>query len=194
MDETASREITRLLHRWKGGDEDALARLWELVYGRLSRLAASYLRAERPGHTLDTGSLVHEAFMRLVDQDQVSWRDRSHFFALSAKMMRRILVDHARRVDSSKRGGELQTIGLHEVYDLDLSEDPDLVRLDDALNDLEAEEPDLANLVVMRYFGGLTRDEIAEVQGVSTMTVARQWRTARAWLFAYLSEGQSDVG
>jgi len=106
--------------------------------------------------------------------------------------MRRILVDHARRTESSKRGGNLQTICLHELHDLEATEHPDLIRLDDALIDLESEDPELANLVVMRYFGGLTRDEIAEALAVSRMTVARQWRTARAWLFAYLADGGTD--
>jgi RNA polymerase sigma factor (TIGR02999 family) len=187
MVETRSQEITRLLHRWKDGDEEALGRLWELVYGRLSRLAATYLKRERQGHTLETKALVNEAFLRLAEQNQVQWQDRAHFFALSAKMMRRILVDHARRSESSKRGGGLQTVCLQELHEAGVPGDPDLIRLDDALLDLEAEDPDLANLVVMRYFGGLTRDEIAEALGVSTMTVARQWRTARAWLFAYLA-------
>ncbi len=193
MVEAGSRDITGLLHAWKDGDEAALERLWELVYRRLSRLAASYLGNERPGHTLETGALVNEAFLRLVRQDQVRWQDRAHFFALAAKMMRRILVDHARRIGSSKRGNGLQTVCLHELHDLGDAQHPDLVQLDDALLDLEAEDPQLANLVVLRYFGGLSRDEVAESLCVSTRTVARQWRTARAWLFAYLADGGADA-
>ena len=193
MDETSSQEITRLLRAWKDGDEQSLERLWELVYRRLSRLAASYLRNEPEGHTLETGALVNEAFLRLVDQKQVRWQDRAHFFALSAKMMRRILVDHARRSGSSKRGRDFQTICLHDLQDLGAGKHPDLVRLDDALLDLEADDPKLANLVVLRYFGGLTRQEIAEALSISTTTVARQWRTARAWLFAYLADGGAHV-
>jgi len=189
MDETSSQEITRLLRAWKDGDEQSLERLWELVYRRLSRLAATYLRNEPEGHTLETGALVNEAFLRLIDQKQVRWQDRAHFFALSAKMMRRILVDHARRSGSSKRGRGFQTIRLHDLQDLGAAEHPDLVRLADALLDLEADDPKLANLVVLRYFGGLTRQEIAEALSISTTTVARQWRTARAWLFAYLADG-----
>jgi RNA polymerase sigma factor (TIGR02999 family) len=193
MVETGSQEITRLLRAWKDGDEDALERLSELVYGRLSRLAGSYLQRERQGHTLETGALVNEAFLRLANQDHVQWQDRAHFFALAAKMMRRVLVDHARRTESSKRGGGVQTICLHELHDVAAREQPDLLRLDDALLDLETEDPELADLVVMRYFGGLTREDIAEALGVSLTTVARRWRTARAWLFAYLADGSADA-
>ena len=193
MVETGPQEITRLLRAWKDGDEASLDRLWELVYRRLSRLAATYLQNEREGHTLETGALVNEAFLRLANQNQVRWQDRAHFFALAAKMMRRILVDHARRSESSKRGGGQHTICLHELHDLDDTGHPDIIRLDDALLDLEGEDPELANLVVMRYFGGLTRQEIAEVLAVSKTTVARQWRTARAWLFAYLADGGADA-
>ena len=191
MAETSSQEITRLLHACKAGDPAAHEKLWEVVYPRLSRLAGSYLVQEREGHTLETGALVNEAFLRLIDQKRVRWQDRAHFFALSAKMMRRVLVDHARRTESSKRDGDQLTIRLQDLNDpknLAAGEPPDLVHLDDALLDLESEDPELARLVVMRYFGGMTRDEIAEVLAISTTTVARQWRTARAWLFAYLAE------
>ena len=192
MTEVGTHEITRLLQAWKGGDEDALNELSRLVYARLSRLAATYLQRERLGHTLETGALVNEAFLRLSDQHQVQWRDRAHFFALAAKMMRRVLVDHARRTESSKRGGDAMTICLHELHDVGVRQHPDLVSLDDALVDLESEDPDLANLVVMRYFGGLSREDIAEALGISLTTVARRWRTARAWLFAYLADGDID--
>ncbi|MCH9651241.1 MAG: sigma-70 family RNA polymerase sigma factor [Deltaproteobacteria bacterium] len=188
MAEADALEITRLLQGWRKGDEQCLEQLWELVYRRLSRLAASYLQNERVGHTLETGALVNEVFLRLTQQNQVRWQDRAHFFALAASMMRRILVDHARRSQASKRGNGMQTICLHELHELGRSDHPDLVRLDEALLDLEAEDPSLANLVVMRYFGGLTRGEIAEALATSTTTVARQWRTARAWLYAYLAE------
>ncbi|MEM7356139.1 MAG: ECF-type sigma factor, partial [Acidobacteriota bacterium] len=163
MVETEAHEITGLLRAWKEGDDASREQVWQLVYRRLSRLAATYLQREREGHTLETRALVHEAFLRLADQKQVRWQDRAHFFALAAKMMRRILVDHARRSESSKRGGGLQTVCLHELHDLEASEHPDLVHLDDALVDLEAEDPELANLVILRYFGGLTREEIGEV-------------------------------
>ncbi len=193
MAEPNGREITQLLQAWRSGDKEAFERLSELVYGRLSRLAGSYLQRERRGHTLETGALVNEVFIRLVDKNRIQWRDRAHFFALAAKMMRRILVDHARRTGTSKRGGGVQTICLHELHDIGTREEPDLVGLDDALVDLETEDPALANLVVMRYFGGLTRKDIAEVLAVSPTTVARHWRTARAWLFAYLADGNADA-
>ncbi len=138
--------------------------------------------------------MVNEAFLRLVNQSDISWRDRAHFFALADKMMRCVLVDHARRTISSKRGGGAQTICLHELHDADKGQQPDLVLLDDASVDLEDQEPELARLVVMRYFGGLTREEIGAVLEVSPSTVARQWRTARAWLFAYLDDGGADAG
>ncbi len=189
MADAGSPEITKLLQAWRKGDEEALEHLWELVYGRLSRLAATYLRRERGGHTLETGALVNEVFLRLAKQNRVQWQDRAHFFALSASMMRRILVDHARRSQAFKRSHGLPTVCLQELDGLSAEGHPDLIRLDDALLDLEAEDPKLAKLVVMRYFGGLTRDEIAEALAISTTTVARQWRTARAWLFAYLADG-----
>ena len=148
---------------------------------------------ERANHTLDTGALVHEAFLRLIQQDRVQWRDRAHFFAISAKIMRRVLVDHARRTDSSKRGGGIPTLLLDEVQDSGPQPNPDVLALDDALHDLETQDAELANLVVLRYFGGLTHDEVAEVLDTSLSTVARRWRIARAWLHAYLADGGANV-
>ncbi|MEM1206943.1 MAG: ECF-type sigma factor [Acidobacteriota bacterium] len=185
-------DITRLLGAWSGGDADALEQLAAAVYPRLSRLASKYLRVERSGHTLDTGALVHEAFLLLFRQERVQWRDRSHFFAISAKLMRRILVDHARSSASSKRGGGIPKVALEDLHDQGPQRSPDLLALDAALHDLEAQDADLANLVVMRYFGGLTKDEIAELLGTSPSTVARRWRMARAWLFDYLAEGARE--
>ncbi len=186
-------EITELLLAWSRGDRDAFDHLADAVYARLSRLASSYLRQERVDHTLNTGALVHEAFLRLIEQDRVQWRDRAHFFAISAKLMRRVLVDHARRVDSSKRGGGIPTFLLDEVQDQGPKPHPDILALDDALNDLETQDAELANLVVLRYFGGLTHDEVTEVLKISPSTVARRWRTARAWLHAYLADGGARV-
>lgn len=189
MPEKAQEEITELLLAWSHGNRDAFDDLAAAVYARLSRLASSYLRQERVDHTLNTGALVHEAFLRLIQQDRVQWRDRAHFFAISAKLMRRVLVDHARRVDSSKRGGGIPALHLDELQDQGAQPHPDVLALDDALLDLEMQDADLANLVVLRYFGGLTHDEVAEVLDISLSTVARRWRTARAWLHAYLADG-----
>jgi len=193
MTEIDSVEITRLLRAWQNGDDEPRGRIWELVYGRLSRLAASFLQKERREHTLETRALVNETFLRLAHQKEVRFEDRAHFFALSASMMRRILVDYARRLQSSKRGQGIKTIRLQELHNLGAREHPDLVRLDDALRDLEAEDPELSNLVTLRYFGGLTREETAEALGTSPRTVARQWRTARVWLYAYLSDGEPNA-
>ncbi|MEM8996772.1 MAG: ECF-type sigma factor [Acidobacteriota bacterium] len=186
-------DITELLLAWGRGHRGALEHLAEAVYARLSRLASSYLRQERIDHTLDTGALVNEAFLRLVRQDRVQWRDRAHFFAISAKLMRRVLVDHARRSESAKRGQGAPTLLLDEDRDPGAAPAPTVLALDDALRDLEAQDPDLANLVVLRYFGGLTHDEVAEVLDISPSGVARRWRMARAWLHAYLADGGARV-
>ena len=193
MPERDQEEITELLLAWSRGNRDAFDHLAEAVYARLSRLASSYLRQERSDHTLDTGALVHEAFLRLIQQDRVQWRDRAHFFAISAKLMRRVLVDHARRSDSSKRGGGIPTFLLDEAHDRGPLPHPNVLALEDALQDLEAQDGELANLVVLRYFGGLTHDEVAEVLDISLSSVARRWRTARAWLHAYLADGGANV-
>ncbi|MCH9651568.1 MAG: sigma-70 family RNA polymerase sigma factor [Deltaproteobacteria bacterium] len=193
MAEENQDEITELLLAWSRGNRDAFENLADAVYARLSRLASSYLRQERSDHTLNTGALVHEAFLRLIQQDRVQWRDRAHFFAISAKLMRRILVDHARRSDSSKRGGGIPTLVLDEVFDQGPLPHPDILALDDALQDLETRDSELANLVVLRYFGGLTHDEVAEVLDISLSSVARRWRTARAWLHSYLVDGGAHV-
>ncbi len=192
MPGSVQEEITQLLLTWTAGDTAALPRLMEAVHGRLSELASRYLRSERANHTLETGALVNEAFLRLIRQERVRWRDRAHFFAISAKIMRRILVDHARRGEASKRGpGWLRRDLEGEEIRADAAS-PDVLALDDALRDLEEIDPELSELVSLRYFGGLTKDELAEVMGISTATVARRWRTARAWLFTYLVEGEAD--
>ncbi len=192
MQSSEPEDITRLLLAWSQGDSAAFEQLSAEVYKRLSNLAASYLRGERPDHTLETAALVNEAFLRLVDQHSVRWRDRSHFFAIAAKLMRRILVDHARRHAASKRGGGAQKILFEDLAQLSPRQHPDLLALDDALQDLERRDGELAEVVVLRYFGGLTKEEVAEVMGRSTATIARRWRTARAWLYAYLVEGEVD--
>ncbi len=184
-------EITHLLKRWSAGDQSALEELAPLVHDRLRRLAASYLQGERVDHTLQTSALVNEAFLRLVKQDRVRWRDRAHFFAIAAKMMRRILVDHARQHGYQKRGGQAIRIPEEALDRVSIQRHPDLIALDDALGELAERDPDLAHLVELRYFGGLTKEEVAEVMAISRATVARRWRSARAWLYCYLVEGEA---
>ena len=188
----ASTEITRLLLKWSEGDEDALDQLMPLVYDRLRRLAGSYLRNERSDHTLQTSALVNEAYLRLIQQDKVKWRDRAHFFAIAAQIMRRILVDHARHHSYAKRGGAQQILVAVDLDRVSIEKNPDLIALDEALNALAKKDTQQARLVELRYFGGLTKEEIAEVLGISSATVTRRWRLAKAWLFRYLVKGECD--
>lgn len=160
----------------------------EAVYQRLLRIAASHLKDERSDHTLDAAGLVHEAFLRLIHQERVRWRDRVHFYSVSAKLMRRVLLDHARRHESLKRGRNALKIPLEDLSGVSVPRHPDLIALDEALRELEARDGELADLVVMRYFGGMKKEEVAQVMGISSATVARRWRTARAWLYEYLQD------
>lgn len=185
-------EVTRLLIAWSNGDERAVDQLVPLVYERLRRLAASFLRHERSDHTLQTTALVNEAYLRLVDQDAVGWRGRAHFLAIAGQMMRRILVDHARRRGYVKHGGQARRISPEELEQLSVDRDPDLVALDEALSFLAGKDQQLARLVELKYFGGLTKEEIAEVLGISSATVTRRWRMAKAWLYRYLVKGEQD--
>ncbi|MEM7052642.1 MAG: ECF-type sigma factor [Acidobacteriota bacterium] len=185
-------EITRLLMAWSGGDGSVLERLMELVHDRLHRLAGSFMNRERDEHTLQTTALVNEAFLRLVRQDQVQWRDQVHFFAVAGWVMRRVLVDHARRHAKVKRGGNAQKIPIEQLEHLSVERSADLLALDEALRTLEAQDESLARLVELKYFGGLTKEEIAEVMDLSSATVTRRWRTARAWLYVYLAEEPGD--
>jgi len=190
----SDKEVTRLLRAWAAGDEEALAALLPQVYDELRRLASVYLRREGPGHTLDTGALVNEAYLRLIDQKRVAWHDRGHFFAIAAQMMRRILVDHARRHLYAKRGGGAPVLALDEALTLAPERAPELVALDEALVELETLAPEKVRIVEMRFFGGLTAEEIARVLGVSVPTVTRGWRTARAWLYRRLAGEVGDGG
>ncbi|MEM8996042.1 MAG: sigma-70 family RNA polymerase sigma factor [Acidobacteriota bacterium] len=185
------KEITQLLVSWGGGDKQALNLLMPMVYGRLRALATSFLRHEKHDHTLQTSALVNEVYMRMVDQSQVSWKDRAHFFAIAGQMMRRILVDHARKQKFEKRGGGVQKISLEGIDRAMDGRTPDLVDLDDALKALSSKDADLAKLVELRYFGGLTKEQIAEVLCISSATVTRRWRMAKAWLYAYLVKGSA---
>jgi RNA polymerase sigma factor (TIGR02999 family) len=191
MDEVSPGGVTRLLAEWQGGDDRALEQLMPLVYGELRRLAGRYLNHEREGHTLETHDLIHEAFLRLVDQRQVDWQGRTHFFGIAAQMMRRILVDHARRRGAQRHGGDVRQLLLDEVNDLALHRDADLVALDEALTELAAVDEPLARIVDLRFFGGFEHDEIASLLGVSNPTVRRRWRLAKAWLYRRLSNGEA---
>ena len=182
MPDPAPGEVTALLHDWSGGDRQALERLMPLVYDELRRLAASYLRSERRDHTLQPTALVHEAYLRLVDQRIPDWKNRAHFFGIAAHMMRRILVDHARRRLAAKRSGGSVRLDLEVSADDWSGRGAELLTLDAALTKLESLDPDQVRIVEMRYFGGLTIEETAEAAKISTATVKREWRTARAWL------------
>jgi len=188
VDAGPSHLVTDLLIQWSRGKREVSEQLLPIVYKELRRLAASYLRRERPGHTLDSTALVHEAYMRLVDQRKVEWRDRAHFFGVAANLMRRILVDHARRRRVGKRGGGRPTLHLNgDVIDRSLDRAPDLTALDDALNHLAEVDPDQSRIVELRFFAGMTHHDIAGIMEVSVPTVERRWRMARAWLFDYMN-------
>lgn len=187
----SSADATSLLRAWGAGDRGALDRLTPIVYEELRRLARSYLKRERPGHSLQATSLVNEAYLRLVDYKHMQWHDRNHFFAVSAQLMRRILVEHARR-HNLKRGGGVQHVELEESAVLGGGRPADLLALDDALNELARLDPRKAQVVEMRFFGGLSVEEAAGVLKVSPITVMRDWTTAKAWLYRELTDGVSD--
>jgi RNA polymerase sigma-70 factor (ECF subfamily) len=174
-------DVSKLLLAWSAGNQSALDRLTPIVYEELRRLARRYMRAERAGHSLQTTALVNEAYMRLVDYKRMQWQNRAHFFAVAAQLMRRILVEHARR-RSLKRGGDLRHVSLDEATVAGIGRGKNLVALDDALNALARLDPRKVQVVEMRFFGGLSVDETAEVLKVSPVTVMRDWNTAKAWL------------
>lgn len=189
---TPPEEITRILNDLESGDPKAADRLMPLVYDELRRLASRYLARERPDHTLQPTALVHEAYLRLVDQTKVNWQNRAHFFAVAASMMRRILVDHARSHNAQKHGGQRQKLSLDEAISFSKGKDLDIVALDDALGDLARLDPEQSRIVELRFFGGLTLEETAEVTGVSLSTVRREWEMAKAWLYDQLSNDERD--
>ena len=176
-----SESVTQLLGAWRSGDEAALEQLTPLVYNELRRLAGRYMQSERPGHTLQATAVVNEAFMRMVDMD-VPWQNRAHFFAIAARLMRRILVDYAKAHRREKRGGKNTDLTLDEGLVESESRDPDLVNLDEALRNLEAVDERKAQVIELHYFGGLTYDEIAEALDLSPATVHRDLRMGKAWL------------
>lgn len=186
-----ARDVSVLLRAWSDGDANALDQLTPIVYDELHRLAQRYLRGERRDHSLQTTALVNEAYLRLVDHTRMEWQNRAHFFAVSAQVMRRILVDHARR-RNIKRGRGLHRVSLDEATLVGGERATDLAALDDALTVLAERDPRKARVVEMRFFGGLNVEESAEVLGVSPVTVMRDWRTAKAWLYRELSSGNGD--
>jgi RNA polymerase sigma factor (TIGR02999 family) len=194
VDQERSGEITHLLERWRAGDPKALDAVLPIVYKELQRLARFQLRHERPDHTLQSMALVNEAYLRLVGMNALQLDGRSHFFAIAAQLMRQILVDYARRRRAGKRGAGVGTLSLDDSIMLSQGQqkDVDVVALDDALNALAQIDPRKAQVVEMRFFGGLTFEETAEVLKVSVVTISRDWSTARAWLHREMSRGRSD--
>jgi RNA polymerase sigma-70 factor (ECF subfamily) len=190
MTRPSSDEVTQLLVAWSRGDASALDQLTPLVYHELRRLAHRYLSRERPGHTLQTTALVHEAYLRLVDQKEVPWQNRAHFFAVGAQVMRHILIDHARKHHYAKRGGHGQRVLLDEAAVMAPGRAADLVALDEALTELKELDSRKSRVVELRYFGGLSIEETAQVLQVSPMTVRRDWRSAKAWLYQAMTSGK----
>jgi RNA polymerase sigma-70 factor, ECF subfamily len=185
-------ETTQLLRAWASGDPGALARLTPRVYDELRRIAGHLMQDERPGRTIQTTALVHEAYLKLIDVTSVDWQHRAHFFAVSAQIMRHILLDRARRRVAVKRGGAVPRLNLDEVPDIGSGRARELVALDDALNALAKVDPRKAQVVELRFFAGLSVEEAAEVLKVSSDTVKRDWRLARAWLLAELGDPQDQ--
>jgi RNA polymerase sigma factor (TIGR02999 family) len=187
-------KVSRLLRAWSEGDQNALAGLTPIVYAELRRLAHYYMKRERSGHSLQTTALVHEAYLRLVDYNHMQWRDRAHFFAVSAQVMRRILVEFARR-HNVKRGGEVHHVSLEEAALLGADEagpGAELIALDDALHALARLDPRKVQVVELRFFGGLNMEETAEVLKVSPVTVRRDWSAAKIWLYREMTGGTDD--
>jgi len=181
-------EVTMLLSALTRGDEDAASKLMPLVYNELRRLAASYMRREREDHTLQATALAHEAYLKLIDQRSVNWQSRAHFFGVSAQLMRRILVDHARGHTRQKRGGEHQKVSLDEAFVFAERQADELLAVDESLDLLAKIDPRQARVVELRFFGGLSVEEAADVLGVSPKTVKREWSVAKAWLAADLKQ------
>jgi len=181
-------DVTLLLSALTRGDEGAASKLIPVVYDELRRLAGSYMRRERVDHTLQATALVHEAYLKLVEQRSVDWQSRAHFFGVAAQLMRRILIDHARGHSRQKRGGDEQKVSLDEALIFSKQQADELLAVDDSLNQLAKIDPRQAKVVEMRFFGGLSIEEAAEVLGISPKTVKRDWSVAKAWLYADLKE------
>jgi RNA polymerase sigma factor (TIGR02999 family) len=184
---TSPQDVTQILLNWQDGDADAPARLMPIVYEELRRLARNYLQRERADHTLQATALVHEAYLRMVDEKSVSWKDRAHFYGIAARLMRQILVDHARAHNAAKRGGLEQKLTLDEARELPMKETVELVALDRALENFAQTYPRKSEVVELKFFGGLDMKEISEVLQVSEKTVLRDWSFAKLWLCRELS-------
>ncbi len=192
MTTPSSHEVTQLLVAWSDGDQAALERLTPLVYRELHRLAKGYLHRERPGHILQTTALVNEAYLRLIDWKDVHWQNRAHFFGVAAHLMRRILVDFARARHQDKRGGAACQVSLDEAAAVSVERVAEFIALDEALRSLAAIDPRRSRMVELRFFGGLSEEETAEVLKVSPRTVRREWSLARAWLRRELNRREQD--
>ncbi|HKQ72977.1 MAG TPA: sigma-70 family RNA polymerase sigma factor [Blastocatellia bacterium] len=191
MDTPSPNEITERLIAWGNGDASALNELIPVVYQELRRMAGHYLRLENPGHTLQPTALVHEAWLRLIDQTRVDWQNRSQFFGVAAQMMRRILVDHAKTKHREKRGGGLEKLSLDDVINLSQERAADLIALDDALDELTRIDERKSRVVELRYFAGFSVEETAQILGVSPDTVMRDWKIAKAWLYQQIKRGET---
>ena len=191
MNAFTTEQVTQLLIDWSNGDKAAVDKLIPLVYDELRRLARYYMRRERAGATLQTTALVNEAYMRLVDRKNVQWQNRAHFFAIAAQLMRRILIDRARKRYNSKRGGDVRKVSLDQAAIVSTGRSSDLVALDEALTDLEAIDQRKSKVVELRFFGGLNIEETAEVMSISPATVQREWSMAKAWLYREISQTQT---
>jgi len=183
----APKEVTQLLIAWGNGDREALDKLVPLVYDELRRIARRYMEREPAGHTLQTTALVNEAYLRLIEQKGMKWQNRAHFFAISAQLMRRILVSMARARHANKRGGDARQVSLDEALVISEERAAELVALDEAMNELAALDPRRSRVVELRYFGGLSVEETAEVLKISPETVMREWKRAKAWLYTELN-------
>jgi RNA polymerase sigma factor (TIGR02999 family) len=188
MTQASGHDVTQLLIEWSNGDKAALDKLIPLIHEELRRLAHHYMSRERPGHTLQTTALVDEAYVRLVNRKDVHWQNRSHFFAIAAQLMRSILVDHARSHAYTKRGGGARKISLDETMIVSQQRAAEVVALDDVLKELASFDPQQSRIVELRFFGGLTIEETAEVLNLSPATIKREWSTAKAWLYRELSK------
>lgn len=191
MKSTPIREVTQLLRAWMRGEDGAKEELYQMVYDELRRQAHRYMSRENSGHTLQTTALVNEAYLKLADTNNLNWQDRAHFFAVSANVMRHILVDHARASRAERRGGDAHKVGLEDIVEIPQAPNKDILALNDALNKLAKVDDRKSKVVELRYFGGLSVEETAEVLKVSADTVMRDWRLAKAWLLRELSEVSS---